>query len=164
MATTPNGLIAKNDDSSDFLTKKEAQSYVAAVKKAGALIVGRKTYKVLSKQPEFQKFIKAKVKIVAVSQKNFKVLNPGHKVVHSPEEALDALKDFDKVIVAGGGILNASFLSENLIDEIYLDVEPNLFAKGIKLFEGGDFDRKLELLGTKMLSENEIQLHYKVIK
>ena len=74
------------------------------------------------------------------------------------------LKGLKQVIVAGGGILNASFLSKNLIDEIYFDIEPNLFTNGINLFEGGDFDLKLKLLGTKMLSENEIQLHYKILK
>ena len=164
MAITPNGLIDKKDGSADFLTKKESDSYVRAVKMAGALVIGRKTYEMLSKKAEFKKFVKAKIKIVVVSRKKLYFSNSNHCVAHSPIGALMELKGLKQVIVAGGGILNASFLSKNLIDEIYLDVEPNLFSKGINLFEGGDFDLKLKLLGTKMLSENEIQLHYKILK
>ncbi|KKR60734.1 MAG: hypothetical protein UT99_C0008G0003 [Candidatus Curtissbacteria bacterium GW2011_GWA2_40_31] len=37
-------------------------------------------------------------------------------------------------------------------------------GKGIKLFAESDLETRLELLETKMLSKNLIQLHYKVIK
>ena len=77
---------------------------------------------------------------------------------------LDKLKKFETVIIAGGGILNSSFLKEGLIDELYLDIEPIAFGKGINVFENEDFEANLELLETKQLSPNEIQLHYKVIK
>jgi len=36
---------------------------------------------------------------------------------------------FNQALVAGGGTLNASFMAENLIDEIYIDVEPKFLAK-----------------------------------
>lgn len=71
---------------------------------------------------------------------------------------------FETIMVCGGGGLNTSFMKENLIDEIYLDIEPIIFGKGIKLFEDSNFEAKLKLLGVKKLSSNEIQLHYKVIK
>lgn len=60
--------------------------------------------------------------------------------------------------------MNASFIAAGLIDEIFLDVEPHLFGKGIKLFEGKNFEAKLKLLGVKKISKNEVQLHYKVLK
>lgn len=161
MATTVNGFIAKNDDSSDFLTKEESASYVSAVKNAGSLIIGRRTYEILSRQPEFQEFLKAGVRIVAVSKTDFKVLD-SHSVAHSPQEALSALKDSKEVIVAGGSKLNAAFLERNLIDEIYIDMEPSVLGKGIPLFDGDDFEKSLKFLGLKYITENEVQLHYKV--
>ena len=164
MATTINGFIAKNDDSSDFLTKVESASYVSAVKKAGCLVIGRRTYEILSKQPEFQKFLKAGIKIVTVSNTDFAVSVPVHSIARSPREALNILKDSEEVIVAGGSKLNASFLEENLIDEIYIDIEPFVLGKGIKLFVDSDFEASLELLETAKISTNEIQLHYKVLK
>jgi dihydrofolate reductase len=164
MATTVNGMIAKDDDSADFLTPLEAESYVTTVIMAGALVIGRRTYEVLSQQPEFQEFLKAKVRIVAVSRSAFELNDPSHIVAHSPEEALDVLKDAEIVVVAGGGNLNGSFLAENLIDEIYIDIEPTVIGKGIPLFKGADFDRALKFLGSKQFSEHEIQLHYQIIK
>lgn len=67
-------------------------------------------------------------------------------------------------MVCGGGKLNAAFMKENLIDEIYLDVEPVVHGKGIRLFADADFEAKLKLLGTNKFSKNEIQMHYRVIK
>ena len=165
MATTANGIIAKEDDSADFLTEIEASSYVKNVCDTGALIIGRRTYEVLSQQPEFQKFLEAGVKIVAVSHSNKLVLNDkSHRIAHSPAEAIELLSDCEAVIIAGGAKLDASFMEAGLIDEVYLDIEPALSGQGIPLFNGADFDLQLKLLGTKMLSDNEIQLHYEVIK
>ncbi len=164
MTTTINGLIAKHDDSADFITPAESASYVAAVKGAGALIIGRRTYEILSTQPEFQEFLKAGIKIVAVSHGDVELKDPSHSIAHSPEEAVDMLKDFKEVIVAGGGKLDASFLDANLIDEVYLDIEPAVVSEGIPLFNGSKTDKGLKFLGSKMFGENEIQLHYEVVK
>lgn len=162
MAITANGMIAKENDDTSWVTETEWKSYSAAVCLAGCLIVGRRTYYILTKQPEFAEF--KDVKLVAVSKEDFETLAQNHFVAHSPKEALEILKDFKEIVVAGGGILNASFLSENLVDEIYLDVEPIVFGKGIRLFAESDFETKLKLLEVKKLSPNEIQLHYKVLR
>lgn len=164
MSTTINGFIAKHDDSADFITPAESASYVTTVKNAGALIIGRRTYEILSTQPEFQEFLKARIKIVAVSHNDVILKDASHSVTHSPQEALELLKDFKEVIVAGGGNLDASFLDANLIDEVYLDVEPAIVSEGIPLFSGSQTDKKLKFLGSKKFGENEIQLHYKIIK
>lgn len=165
MAVTVNGLIAKEDDSADFLTATESSSYVSTVQSAGALVIGRRTYEVLSEQPEFQEFVKSGVKIMALSHNDsLELKDPSHRIAHSPKEALDLLKDQTEVIVAGGAKLNASFMKENLIDEIYLDIEPAIIGKGIPLFVGENFNVELKFLGQEMLSKNEIQLHYEIVK
>ena len=162
MAITANGMIAGTDDETSWLTNEESESYCSTVRKAGCLIVGRRTYHILTKQPEFQKFKDAK--LVVVSHDQVELVDPRHAVAHTPQEAIDLLSDFAEIIVAGGGILNAAFLAENLVDEIYLDVEPVIIGNGIPLFKGQDFERNLKFLGQRMLSENEIQLHYGVRK
>ena len=164
MTTTVNGFIAKHDDSADFITPAESANYVAAVKSAGALIVGRRTYEILSTQPEFQEFLKAGVKIVAVSRGEFQVKDAAHAVAHSPQEAVELLKDSNKIIVAGGGMMDAAFFEADLIDEIYLDIEPAILSEGIPLLNGGKVEKKLKFLGSKKFGEDEIQLHYSVIK
>lgn len=162
MAITGNGYIAKENDNTSWISKKEWDSYSAVVRKAGNLIIGRRTYNILTKQPEFIEF--KNIKIIIVSSNNFKTLSADHIIVKTPKEALNLFKNYKEIIVAGGGILNASFISENLVDEIYLDIEPIVFGKGINLFADSDFEFNLELLEIKKLSKNTIQLHYKVLK
>lgn len=162
MAISLNGMIAKSDDDTSWISKEEWDSYSLTVRTAGNLIVGHRTYGILTKQPEFSEF--KDVKLVVVAEKVFQTLIPNHLVAHSPKEALKTLSDFEQVVVAGGGALNASFVEENLVDEIYLDIEPIILGKGISLFRDKDFERKLKLLGQKKITDNEIQLHYQVLK
>ncbi len=162
MAISANGMIAKSDDDTSWISQEEWDSYSLAVRTAGCLIVGRRTYHILTKQEEFSEL--KDVRLIVVSKENFSTLSPNHLVAHSPKEALEFLKDFKEVIVAGGGILNASFMSENLVDEIYIDIEPIILGNGIRLFSENNFESKLKLLGIKKLSEDEVQLHYKVLK
>lgn len=162
MASTVNGFIAGRDDDTSWISNEEWKSYSAAVQAAGCFIVGHRTYNILTIQPEFQELKDAM--LVVVSHQDFETLHPNHHIAHSPKEALDQLKDFQEVIIAGGGALNASFLAENLVDEIYLDIEPIVFGDGIALFHGKDFKTMLKLVGQKKISENEIQLHYRVLK
>ncbi len=162
MATTANGFIAKKDDDTSFISKDEWNCYVDTVRKAGNVIIGQRTYEIFTKQPEFKQLEGAKV--IILSEQNFKTLDPNHLTASSPKGALELVKDFEEVIVAGGSLTNKSFLEENLIDEIYLDVEPVMFGEGIPLSAAGSFDKELEFIGIKNISDNEIQLHYKVKK
>lgn len=162
MAMSANGLIAKSNDDTSWISKEEWDSYSAAVRSAGCLIVGKRTYHILTKQPEFVEL--KDVKLVAVCEESFKMLAPNHYIANSPKHALELAKDFDEVVIAGGGILNASFLAENLVDEIYLDIEPIIIGEGIPIFKGKDFEKRLKLLGQKEITKNEIQLHCQVLK
>jgi dihydrofolate reductase len=162
MAMTVNGMIAKSDDNTSWVSKEEWDSYSAAVRKAGCLVIGRRTYNILTNQPEFSEFENVKIIAVSKERKNINLVDSKHLVAKSPKEALNMLKDFKEIIVAGGGELNYHFIKENLVDEIYLDIEPLIFGKGIKLFAEGDFEKTLEFVGSKRISDNVIQLHYKV--
>lgn len=162
MAMTANGFIAKKNDDTNWISKEEWDIYSLAVRTAGCLIIGHRTYNILTKQPEFSEF--KDVKLAVVSEKKFKTLSSNHFIVHSPKEAIEIFNKYKEVVVAGGGMLNASFLSENLVDEIYLDIEPIIFGAGIPIFRGKDFEHKLKLIGQKKISDNEIQLHYEVVK
>ena len=55
-------------------------------------------------------------------------------------------------------------MKENLVDEVYIDIVPVLFGKGIKLFKEEDFQKRLKFTGLKYLSKQVVQLRYRVIK
>lgn len=165
MATTVNGYIAKEDDDTSFVSENEWENFRKMIKRTGNIIVGRRTYEIMKKSNEFEGLKDIKV-LVVTNNPSFNTTNSNHSTQPSPKEALEFLRQqgFQEVLVAGGSKLNTSFMAENLIDEIYLDIEPLALSRGIKLFADADFEAKLELLDTKQFSPNELQLHYKVLK
>lgn len=162
MAISANGMIAKNDDNTNWISKIEWNSYSTAVKKAGCLVTGHRTYDILTRQEEFSEL--KEIRLIVVSKKKFSPLASHHSVADSPKKALEKLDGFSTVIVAGGGMLNTAFIEQNLVDEIFLDIEPIILGHGIPLFRNGQFETTLKLLGQSNLSADEIQLHYKVMK
>ena len=62
-----------------------------------------------------------------------------------------------------GGALATSFLKNDLVNELYINIEPLALGKGIPLFSRENFEKKLKLLQVKRFSENEIRLHYKIL-
>jgi len=165
MAITINGFIAKENDDTSFVSEIEWRSFRKMIKNVGNMIIGSRTYEIMRGGEEFKGL--EDIRILVVSENaDFKTIANNHSVVKSPKETLAILEKegFEKALVAGGGTLNASFMAENLIDEIYLDVEPVIFGRGMRLFRENEFEAKLKLLETKKLSDNEIQLHYQVLK
>ena len=159
MAITANGFIAKQNGETPW-SNEEWASFSEKVREIKNLVIGKKTFEIMAAENEFQKIGNPFAVIVSNEKDN----NSNFAFADSPEQALKLLKEkgFEQALVAGGGILNSSFLQKGLIDEIYLDVEPFIFGSGVKLFAENDYEAKLELLSTKQLSKNTIQLHYKV--
>ncbi len=164
MAMSVNGFIARKNGSTDFVSDVEWESFRDTVAQTGNIIIGRKTYEIMKKDDEFGKL--DSVRVVVVSEKTIKTNDQNHSVVAFPKDAILFLEKsgFKEALVAGGGVLDTSFIKDNLIDEIYLDIEPIVFGKGATLFSESDFENNLELLGVEKMSKNELQLHYKVIK
>lgn len=75
--------------------------------------------------------------VVVTSKKSLKKKSPNVVFADSPKATLKLLKQkgFKTACVFGGGKLNATFMREGLVDEIYLDVEPFVLGKGIALLQ-----------------------------
>lgn len=163
MAMSVNGFIAKIDDETPW-SEEEWKSYSKMVAEIKNIIIGKRTYDIMKEHNEFKKIGNPLV-VVLTSDKN---MPPSKNTffVNSPEAAITLLKNkgFNKTLLGGGSIFNSSFIEKKLVNEIYLDIEPIVFGKGIPLFQNINSDIDLQLIGLKKLSKNTIQLHYKVIK
>lgn len=161
MAITANGLIAREDDSVDWLSPQSWASYKKILQDTGCAVIGRRTYELMS----LEEFVKDCLYVVLTS-KPFKSQNPNIIFTHqSPREILRFLEDkgLHTVCVAGGGRVNSAFIKAGLIDELYLDVEPIILGQGISLFWPDNFEFNLQLVGVDKLN-NTLRLHYKVKK
>lgn len=162
MAMSANGMIARQDDSTPW-SDDEWQAYKDVVEKSDAIIIGRRTYEIM-KVEELNRI--GNPLTIILSSQNFLTDDARQIVVHTVEEAIKVLEERDckSVLINGGGTLNSAIAKKDILDEVYLDIEPYLFGNGISLFVPNYFEYELELLGIKKLNENTIQLHYKVRK
>lgn len=74
----------------------------------------------------------------------------------TPEEILRQLaaEGYQKVSLCGGATIYNLFLAKDLVDELYLTVEPVLFGRGLALFNYPEkLMKRLRLVQTRQLSE-----------
>ncbi len=165
MAITANGYIATEAGDSSFTSENDGKKLAELARKIGNVVCGRGTYDALVKDGKFP--MPGTLNVVMTSEPP--QTEPLENVLFfqdSAEEVLEELarRGFSEALIAGGGALNGSFLTDGLVDEIYLTVEPILLSSGIHLFENADFRRELALIGTEKIADDEIQLHYAVKK
>jgi dihydrofolate reductase len=165
MASTLNGFIAKTDYDSNWTSSEDLKKFSEISKKCGNVIFGHTTYEVLKKENNFP--LKDRLNIVMTHNPNL-IFEDKNVIItnQSPRDILSLLENrgIQTAFIAGGGKTNLSFIKENLVDEIYLTIEPLILGRGIPLFAPSDFEINLQLLETAKLSQNEIQLHYQVVK
>ena len=90
----------------------------------------------------------------------------GWRHARSPSDALEMLKaaGVDEAIIGGGRAVAYSFMREQLIDYIVIDLQPVAFGAGTPVF-GDALDLvRLKLLDSHPLNENALRLRYEVIR
>ncbi|OGK40540.1 hypothetical protein A3F34_03220 [Candidatus Roizmanbacteria bacterium RIFCSPHIGHO2_12_FULL_44_10] len=160
MAISVNGMIARDNDDTSWVSKDSWKSYLEIISKTGAAIVGNKTFQLMKKD----EFIE-NCTYVVVSRKEQKISSDNILSATSVKSALELLesKQISQACIIGGGEINAAFMKAGLIDEVFLDIEPILLGKGIPLFKNSQFTSKLELIETRKIWEGTLQLHYRVV-
>jgi dihydrofolate reductase len=156
MAMSVNGKIANIKGSEDFLSNKNWQAFTSIANKTGCVVWGRKTYDAVKKWDK--KYLSSlKAEIIVVSHTG-NIKNPKEAITYAKR------KKYSTMILSGGSTLNKSFMEQNLVDEMILDVEPAILGEGKNLVEEGRYFHKLKLLKITKISKDIVQLRYKVLK
>jgi len=163
MAISVNGFVAKPDHDTPW-TDEEFESYSSKVKEIGNLIVGKTTFDLMYEENAFADLDEPFVVVLTSSEEA--PARENTVFVKTFEEAVKVLKGrgFSVALVGGGGKADTAALESGMIEELYIDVEPLVFGKGIPLFSPSDKNLSLKLLNTKQIGESGMQLHYQVIK
>jgi len=144
---------------SDF----EWENYKSKVIEFWNIVIGFNTYNEMKKFDEFAKIWNPKVFVFT----NKDIKDYWNFIfVKNYIDLENRIKNFsfDKILIAGWAKLNKYFLENNLINEIFLDIEPFIFWWWLKLFDNISSNIDLELLEIKKYWKNSMQVHYKVIK
>jgi len=163
MAITADGKIAKSASHfANWTSGADKKMFVEKTKSAGVIIMGLTTYQTIGRP------LPGRLNIVLTPEPEKETSIPGslEYTSQNPKEILEDLekRNFFEAIIGGGATINGLFLKENLVDEIWLTVEPKIFGEGLNLFRGVETDLNLELLETVQLDKNVVQLKYRVIK
>lgn len=166
MATSLNGMIAGKDGNEYFLSDENWESFGTLAKEHGCFIIGRKTFETVQKWQEYNfDDIDATLKIVISTNKDLPV-EPPYVLAQSPKDAIEkaAAMHFESPILTGGSTINSAFLTENLIDEVIINIEPAIIGSGIPLFAEGEFEKRLSFIESVKIGTDILQVRYKVNK
>ncbi len=168
MSVSLNGLIARENGEEDWLPSEGWDEFLVEAKKFDNFIMGRETYELVTKLYPNYNFdnVTASKKIVVTTNKDFKAQDGGYEIVHSPEEAVYVLEStgIDNALLIGGGKLNSEFLTRNLVDEIWLTLNPFILGKGRPFIGPKDYEKRLKLGVVEQISKDRVLLKYSVSK
>ena len=163
MAMTLDGFIARTPSHFTNWTEIEDKNFFhEKTKEIGTIIMGSNTYRTLPGP------LDGRLNIVMSSSGNLAEPIPNLLEFFSgePKELLASLekRGIHDVALVGGGQVAASFLIDNLIDDMYITVSPLLFGQGVNLFVGYELETMLKLLDVQNIGENSVVLHYEVVR
>ncbi len=164
-AISLDGFIAKSDGDSNWVSPEEEHLFAEEVRKAGCVIVGRRTFEqykdVIYPLAEGTTFV-----CTSRSQSFDSSTYPGVKCVGGSVETI--IKEieaagFTSAILSGGAETNGRFAQAQAINEILISIYPHLFGTGLPIFGQHQIQLRLSLLSTRQLSEGVVQNRYQVI-
>lgn len=158
-AMSANGFIARHreDLSTDWTSKEDRKLFVQLTKQAGVMVMGGATYRTIGRPlPGRRNIVYSRSPI---DQEGVETTS------ETPAELVKRLasEGHTQLAVCGGAAIYDMFLQAGVVTELYLTIEPILFAAGIPLLKGGT-DKDLQLLEYKQLNDNAILVHYEVKK
>lgn len=132
-AITLDGKIAKHKDHlSDWTSKEDKDFLHAMLDKYDVILVGNNTYKTAIKPL-------SKRNCVVLSRSADKLVSRSAKLQYCNPQKSDIKKiirnrKYKTIAILGGAQTYTYCLQHNLLDELYLTIEPLVFGQGINLF------------------------------
>lgn len=170
MLTSIDGKTTRGDSQNiySWSSIEDQKYFFSLIKKNNLIVMGRATYD--ASKPVI-KIGKNKLRIVLTHSPkkhlNQTIKNQLEFTGESPEQLVKrlTLAGYKKMLLVGGSIINGLFLKQNLVDELYLTIEPKIFGNGKNFVEGQLLNTKLQLISIKKINKTgTLLLKYKVIK
>lgn len=165
------GFLAKShDDDLSWGTREDKEFFAKKTTEIGTMVMGSTTFNAMKG-----------VKGTAFRDRNIFVMTSKPELYTSytnefakkiefisgtPKDVVKRLESegIKEAAVIGGGKTIQEFLSSGLVDELFITVAPVLFGQGIPLCDGDIKDLNMKLVNIEKVSENEVLLHYKILK
>lgn len=158
--------IARADDAVDWLLWTPEVSEISGKlwRTVDTVVMGRRTYEAAVRGGTTSY---PGVKNYVVSRTMTDAPDPAVEVVSEDAAAFVRRLKAEEgagICIMGGGVLGASLLEADLIDEVGVNIHPVLLGSGIPLFPPVSRQIDLELLESKVLSSGCVYLLYRVVR
>lgn len=170
MVASLNGKITKGNNPNiySWTSLADQRFFFSLIKKQRLIVMGAKTYKAVRQQFDLATS-RLRIILTANPRKYLNQAIPGKLEFskESPRQLVNRLKKlgYRQLLLAGGGLVNFSFLKAGLVDELHLVIEPLIFGLGKTLVAEGPLAASLKLISQKRLNnQGALLLKYKVQK
>jgi len=163
MSVSIDGKTTQQRDNVDWVAYDDIKRMDALMKECGIMLMGRATYESfgdeLPNEHALMVVMTTDQSLLDKTQKNVLFTND------SPKNVLQIIeqKGYSNVVLAGGNVLNASFLRENLVDELRLIIQPIVIGTGKPLFESSKEVKSFELVDVQNLNGGVLEVRYRKI-
>lgn len=167
-AVTLDGYLAGTQDQLAWLYEtylgEAGTTYDDFIQSVDTLVMGRVTFEesLVSLEP-LDEWLGERDLLVFSRNRSYTHSHPRVRVVYEePAEYLRNLVETEgrDIWFVGGGQLLKPVLEADLVDEWWLQIAPVLLGRGKRLFEDGDYSRRLEFVETKQMGEL-VELRYR---
>ncbi|MDP3793194.1 MAG: dihydrofolate reductase family protein [Candidatus Uhrbacteria bacterium] len=141
-----------------WTSKEDGDFFQKSLASIDAVVVGRNTYQSVAERLR-------KRNTFVLSSRPKTLTRRGTVTFVNPTKVnlSKLLERYKSVAVVGGGAVYRFMLEKELLDEIFITVEPLIFGRGKEMFIGGTEMTRVSLLSVKRLNRNgTLLLHYKI--
>jgi len=170
MVSSVDGKTTKGSDPDVYKwsSPEDQKHFFSLIKENNLIVMGRETYEASKK---IIKLDEKKIRIVLTKEpKKYFKHTVQKQLEFSNENPKNLIKrmsglGYKKMLLVGGGTVNGLFLKQNLVDELYLTVEPKIFGRGKEIVAGQLLNTKMQLVSVKKLNKTgTILLKYMINK
>ncbi len=143
----------------DWTSKEDWRFFQNSLSKVDAVVVGWNTYQAATVRLRKRNTFVLSDRLNGLRRRgSVTFVNP------SSVDLAKLLSEYKSVAVLGGGMVYCTLLGNNLLDEIYITVEPLIFGRGKEMFVGCTRTTRLHLLSMRRLNRSgTLLLHYGII-
>lgn len=162
IATSADGMIARENGSTDWMSKDCFQHYKEFFKKVDTVLLGRKSFEnILTRGP--WPYTGKQSFVFSNSLKND--FGPEVQVIaRDPVAFVEDLKESEggRMWLIGGAELARTLMTHNMVDEVILDIHPHILGSGVHLFPLPLHSMFWELVDSKELASSLIRVQYRL--
>ena len=169
MLITIDGKMTKWNDPNIYkwTSKEDQRFFFSLIRKNNLIVMGRKTYEAAKKNLRINNN-KLRV-ILTKNPEKYAMYSIPNKLEFSnltPEKLIEKLgkRGYKKMLLVSGGAINSHFLKANLVDELFLTIEPRIFGIGKPIVSEENLNTILKLVSSKRINkQGTLLLKYKIL-